>query len=271
MKKTIFAVFLCVAASLAFGQNTVTKPFTGVFLTAAPTGDCRLQYYDAVIDNSTQNAWVCNPSTGVWTAEASASVVVASGKILTISNTLTLAGTDSTTMTFPGTSDTVVTLGATQVLTGKTLTAPTVNNPVITGPAPVACGATCSPTAGQLILLNQAGGSAATLPTSSGSGNVIRMRVTVATTSAQDKVLLTTTSDVIIGTATGENAGTAKVFVGNAGTFHSIQMPFAGSQPSGGFIGDAIVCTDIATGTWACDVQYQAGTTPTTPYSTSTT
>lgn len=145
------------------------------------------------------------------------------------------------------------------------------SSPVITGPAPTACGATCSATAGQLILLNVAAGSAVTIPTSSGSGNVIRMRITVATTSAAEKVLLTTTADTIIGTAIGENAGTAKVFVGNASTYHSLQMPFAGTQPSGGFIGDSIVCTDIAAGTWACDVVYQAGTTPTTPYSASTT
>lgn len=158
--------------------------------------------------------------------------------------------------------------------TGNTLVksvAPAISNPVITGPAPVACGATCTVTAGQLVLLNLAAGSTVTIPTSSGSGNVIRMRVTVATTSAAEKVLLATTADAIIGTAIGENAGTAKIFVGNASTYHSIQMPFAGTQPSGGFIGDAITCTDIAAGTWACDIEYQAGTTPTTPYSASTT
>jgi hypothetical protein len=88
---------------------------------------------------------------------------------------------------------------------------------------------------------------------------------------AQDKVLLATVTDTIIGTAQGENAGTAKVFVGNAGTYHSIQMPFAGTQPSGGFIGDTITCTDVANTIYKCDIQYQAGTTPTTPYSTSTT
>ena len=46
-------------------------------------------------------------------------VSVASGKSLSVSNTLTLAGTDSTTMTFPGSSDTVATLAATQTLTNK--------------------------------------------------------------------------------------------------------------------------------------------------------
>lgn len=175
-----------------------------------------------------------------------------------------------------GATDTLVSRASTDTLTNKTLTSPilntpTINNSVITGPAPIACGATCSPTAGQLILLNQAAGSTVTLPTSAGTGNVIKMRTTVATTSAAEKVLLTTTSDAIIGTAIGENAGTAKIFVGNASTYHSLQMPFAGTQPSGGFIGDTITCTDIAAGTWACDVQYQAGATPTTPYSASTT
>lgn len=155
--------------------------------------------------------------------------------------------------------------------TSPTLTTPNVANPVITGPAPVACGATCTASSGQLILLNLAAGSTVTIPTSSGSGNVIRMRVTTTTTSAQEKVLLATVTDAIIGTAIGENAGTAKVFVGNASTYHSIQMPFTGSQPSGGFAGDTITCTDIAAGTWACDVVYEAGTTPTTPYSASTT
>lgn len=144
-------------------------------------------------------------------------------------------------------------------------------NPVIIGPAPVACGATCSPTAGQLILLNQSAGSTVTIPAALGTGNQIRMRISVALGSAAEKVLLTTVTDTIIGTGTGFTGSTAIVFVGNAGTYHSLQMPFAGTRPSGGFVGDAIVCTDIASTVWACDVQYQGGTTPTTPYSTATT
>lgn len=47
------------------------------------------------------------------------------GKTLTVSNSLTLVGTDGTTMTFPGTTGTVVTLAATQTLTNKTLTSTT--------------------------------------------------------------------------------------------------------------------------------------------------
>jgi hypothetical protein len=115
------------------------------------------------------------------------------------------------------------------------------------------------------------GGSVATLPAATGSGDTYKIYVSAATTSAADKVLTNPTTDTIIGTAIGENAGTAKVFVGNALTAHSIQMPFAGTQPSGGFIGDTIECTDVASTIWKCDIKYQGGTTPTTPYSTATT
>lgn len=138
---------------------------------------------------------------------------------------------------------------------------------------PVGCGATCTVGASGLntyTRLDTAAGSVATLIGATGSGATYKFYVSMATSSAADKILTNPTTDTIIGTAQGENSGTAKVFVGNAGTFHSIQMPFAGSQPSGGFIGDTITCTDVANTIWKCDIQYQAGTTPTTPYSAST-
>jgi hypothetical protein len=56
------------------------------------------------------------------------------GKTLAVSNSLTLAGTDSTTMTFPGTSQTLVGLTATQTLTNKTLTSPTITGATMTTP-----------------------------------------------------------------------------------------------------------------------------------------
>jgi len=218
-----------------------------------------------------EQLYFCDTGTGAFvnipvTVNSTGTVTIAAAKTLTVNNTITFAATDGQTYTFPVASGTVVTQASTDTLTNKTLT-----NPVMIGPAAVACGATCSATAGQLIAINQAGGSAVTIPAATGTGSVIRMYISVATTSAQDKVLLTTVTDTIIGTAQGENAGTAKVFVGNAGTYHSLQMPFAGSQPSGGFIGDTITCTDVASTIWKCDIQYQAGTTPTTPYSTATT
>lgn len=188
---------------------------------------------------------------------------------VSLDSTGTLIVPAGVTFTAPAVTGTGATLAGTETLTNKTLT-----SPVVTGPPPVACGATCTLGAanvGTYTRLDTAAGSAATLPTATGTGTVYRMYVSVATTSAQDKVLLTTVTDTIIGTAQGENAGTAKVFVGNAGTYHSIQMPFAGSQPSGGFIGDTITCTDVASTVWKCDMQYQAGTTPTTPFNAGTT
>lgn len=285
--KKLFAMFmLCLLAGMATAQ-VQTVP---VVMDAVPPGNCTVQFFKLVYIPSTQVLYGCNLTTGAWTTQASLSgltitastgtFTLANGKTFVVSNGITLAGTDSTTMTFPSTTATIArtdaanTFTGVQTMTSAALTTPTLTNPVINGPAPVACGATCTVAttqAGTVRLLDTAGGSAATLPTSTGSGNVYKFRISVATTSAQDKILLTTTADVIIGTASGENAGTAKVFVGNAGTYHSIQMPFAGSQPSGGFIGDQITCTDLATGTYACDITYQAGTTPTTPYSTSTT
>lgn len=158
-------------------------------------------------------------------------------------------------------------------LTGTTLTNGTVTSPVITGPVPVACGGTCTLAAaniGAYTRLDTAAGSVATLPGATGTGNTYKLYVSVANSSNADKIILATTTDTIIGTAIGENAGTAKVFVGNASTYHSVQMPFAGTQPSGGFVGDTAICTDVASTIWKCDINYQAGTTPTTPYSAST-
>lgn len=52
------------------------------------------------------------------------------GKTLTVSNSLTLAGTDATVMTFPSVSDTVVTLSASQTLSNKTFVSPALGTPV---------------------------------------------------------------------------------------------------------------------------------------------
>lgn len=155
----------------------------------------------------------------------------------------------------------------------QTFNALTTLNSGLAGPAPRACGATCALAATdsfKTILLNTAAGSVATLPTATGTGNIYRFVVSTAVTSNADKVLLATVTDSIIGTAVGQNANTAKVFVGSA-TVHSLQMPFAGTQPSGGFLGDSYMCQDIAAGIYECNGNYSAGVTPTTPFSASTT
>ncbi len=82
-----------------------------------------------------------NPSTGVFTTVNGLAITnngtntlsIAAGKTLQASNSLTLAGTDGTTMTFPGSSGTVATLDATQTLTNKTLTTPSISSISNTG------------------------------------------------------------------------------------------------------------------------------------------
>jgi hypothetical protein len=76
-------------------------------------------------------ALVATPTTAAHWEDVLSATFYAAGKSLTVSNSLTLAGTDATIMTFPGTSDTVVTLAASQALTNKTLTTPTLTNPTV--------------------------------------------------------------------------------------------------------------------------------------------
>lgn len=157
-------------------------------------------------------------------------------------------------------SDTVVLTAATQTLTNKT----------IAGPAPIAVGASATAAFGKTYLLNTAAGSVLTLPAATGSGGMIRVYVTTTATSGAHKVLAASVSDFFNGIVTGENANTAKCFASAAATNHSLQMPFAGTQPSGGFIGDWFELKDIAANLWTVSGMYQAGTTPTTPFSSAT-
>lgn len=139
---------------------------------------------------------------------------------------------------------------------------------------PAGAGATkalTSAQSGSVTRLDQDSGSVVTLPAATGSGATFPFVVTVTATSAKHAILAASSSDNLIGFVTGENAGTAKCFAaGHASGFHSLQMPFAGTQPSGGFEGDWFDLTDIAANTWAVSGCYQAGTTPTTPFNTGT-
>lgn len=228
---------------------------------------------------------------------------------ITTAKTLTLAGANTldATITFPTATGTLATLAGTETFTNKTFTAPifnqinnsgtititggtytlvgdsltqtltakTLTNPVVNGPIAVAVGSSLTINAtshvGAVIKLDTAGGSTATLPAATGTGNKYYFVVTTTATSNAHKILAASSSDNIIGIGAGENANTAKVFPATvAGTFHSIQMPFAGTQPSGGFQGDWFEFNDVATNLWFCRGSYHAGTTPTTPFSTAT-
>ena len=159
--------------------------------------------------------------------------------------------------------------------TAGPLAATTLTATGFVGPAPLAAGATLTLTAavaGNVIKLDTAAGSVVTLPAATGSGNMYRFVVTTTATSNAHKILTAPTTDTLAGFLTGENSGTAKCFVGaTASAYHSIQMPVAGTQPSGGFEGDWFEFIDIASGKWEVSGCYQAGTTPTSPFSTATT
>lgn len=145
-----------------------------------------------------------------------------------------------------------------------------------TQPKAVAVGAalTAKAIAGITYLLNTAAGSVLTLPPATGSGLNITAAVTVSATSNAHKILTSPITDKLVGNSSGGTVTThaALQFFSNvAAANHSIQMPFAGTQPAGGIEGDLYSITDIAAGVWLIEGMFQSGTTPTTPFSTSTT
>lgn len=125
---------------------------------------------------------------------------------------------------------------------------------------------------GSTILLDTAAGSVATLPAATGSNSRYLFVVKTTASSNAHKILPASVSDFIQGVAVGHiAAGTTLTFQGNAAASHSIQMPFAGTQPSGGFAGDWFEFIDVAANLWEVRGMYQSGTTSTTPFSTATT
>lgn len=140
--------------------------------------------------------------------------------------------------------------------------------------APIAVGAALTITTamcGAPIMLDTAAGSVATLPAATGSGRTYKFFVKTTATSNAHKILAASVSDFLNGIAVGHvAAGTTLSFSAAAATAHSIQMPFAGTQPSGGFIGDWYEFTDVAANLWDVKGAYLSGTTSTTPFSAAT-
>jgi hypothetical protein len=93
----------------ALGSSVITMP--------AATDTMAVLAASQAFTNKTYNkVTITAPAT-------SATLTITDGKTLSISNTLTLAGTDSTTMTFPATSSNVLTTGNTATITkGYTVT-----------------------------------------------------------------------------------------------------------------------------------------------------
>ncbi len=166
--------------------------------------------------------------------------------------------------------------GTLTLAAGITLTGPATSGTVaLINPPPQAGGSTLAVTAamsGKAIKLDTAGGTVATLPAATGTGNKYRFVVTTSTTSAAHKILAASGSDFLIGNIAGQNSNTVKQFTGLvSSSYCSLQMPNSGSQPSGGIQGDWFEFHDVAANLWAVSGMYSAGTTPTTPFSTATT
>lgn len=188
--------------------------------------------------------------------------------VISTGNASNLPSSASNTLTISG--------GATAILSAtNTNTTPVVSFPggIVNSVTPA--GATLAVTSGMsggTILLNTAAGSTATLPAATGSGAKYRFVVSTTASSNAHKILPASVSDFMTGNAVGHTAaGATLAFSGNPAASHSIQMPFAGTQPSGGFSGDYFEVTDIAANLWAVAGMYQAGTTATTPFSAATT
>lgn len=132
---------------------------------------------------------------------------------------------------------------------------------------------TAKAVSGVTYALDTAAGSVLTLPAATGSGITFDAYVKTSATSNAHKILASPATDKLIGRATGSvAAGTTLQFSGAvAAAYHSIQMPFAGTQPSGGLEGDIFRFKDVAPGVWLVEATYESGTTSTTPFSTATT
>jgi len=139
---------LTLGGTMTAGKNlTVAASATapGLIITGAnnPTGN-----WAGALNVDTSGNFNWSPSNGNWTT-----INGGAGKTLTFSNSLTLAGTDSTTMTFPGTSQTIP--GMNQANTGGTAftlnmgastAATALTVPKIAGCAPTVDGQVCEDT-----------------------------------------------------------------------------------------------------------------------------
>ncbi len=96
--------------TLAGTANQITVTGT---CTVTSTGTCTFSLPAGLqIPGTINKLTLTQPATG-------ATVTIADGKTITVNNSLTLNGTDSTTITFPASSATVATLGLTNTFTGR--------------------------------------------------------------------------------------------------------------------------------------------------------
>lgn len=98
------------SATVFSGSGASLTSLSGSNISSGTVADARIA--SALTSKTYNNLSITAPATG-------ATLAITNLKTFSVSNTLTLAGTDSTTMTFPSTSSTVMTLAQPGTLTGK--------------------------------------------------------------------------------------------------------------------------------------------------------
>lgn len=130
---TTQTVLLPVTSTLVLGQRFVIENNSTGLVTVQSSGANNVLIQGA----NTSATYTCILTSGTTAASWNAryiGTVVATGKAFSVSNSLTLAGTDATTMTFPSTSATIARTDAANTFTGaSTTTSWAETTPVITG------------------------------------------------------------------------------------------------------------------------------------------
>jgi hypothetical protein len=115
---TTQTVALPVASTLVLGQQwLIVNTSTGAVTVQSSGGNNVI-----ILAGGTSALVTCILTSGTTAASWNAAYfgsIITSGKSLSVSNSLTLAGTDGTTLTFPSSSDTVAGIAVTQTLTNK--------------------------------------------------------------------------------------------------------------------------------------------------------
>lgn len=135
---TTQTVTLPVASTMTVGQSFIIENLSSGAVTVQSSGSNSVVVLAANTRATIRCVTASGTGTSSWDAVPYEAAKVASGKVANISNSLTLAGTDSTTMTFPSTSATIARTDAANTFTGTqtvgALVATTVNgNTVTTG------------------------------------------------------------------------------------------------------------------------------------------
>lgn len=180
-----------------------------------------------------------------------------------IGGTLRVAGT--TTLTGAVTATGAITN------TGAVLTTPSIANPSITGPTPVAFSSGTSLALTQALHANRIVyvtdvAAAYTLPAATGTGDRYTIHLGAAQTGAST-IKVASASDVMVGTALllADSGDTVVGFV-TAADSDTVDL-FGTSNSTGGGLGSIYEFWDVASGKWAVRIIAEAGGTEATPFS----